>query len=335
MHLDAQLPPLSLQDVPAYADAAERLGFAGLWSSETQHDPFLPLALAAEHTRRIGLGTALAVAFARSPGALAYAAWDLAQASGGRFTLGLGTQVRAHVERRFGLPYPESPAERMRDTILGIRALWRSWQTGEKLNYRGRFLKLTLMTPFFNPGPIEHPEIPIYLAAVNPGMCRVAGEVADGLLVHPYHSLRYVQEVVRPAASEGVRRANRDPASIGFFVSAFVVPEPEMAGAVRSQIAFYASTPSYRPVMALHGWGSTADELSGLARSGDWGSMGGRLSDEMLETFAVVAPWEDLAAALARRYAGVADRLALYLPFRPGERDDFWQGLVRKLGADE
>jgi probable F420-dependent oxidoreductase len=328
MRLDVILPSTSLTEIPGLASAAERIGFHGLWSSETQHDPFLPLALAAEHTRSVTLGTALAVAFARSPGALAYAAWDLAQASHGRFILGLGSQVRAHVERRFGLPYPDSPVGRMRETILGIRSLWRAWQTGEPLSFRGDDLKLTLMTPFFNPGPIEHPEIPIFLAAVNPGMCHLAGEVADGLLVHPYHSRRYVEEVVRPAVAAGAARAGRDLDDVRFFVTAFAVPEPGMEVEVRTQIAFYASTPQYRPVMALHGWGDTAEALSAHARRRAWADMGPLVSNDMLEAFAVVAAWDELAGALHRRYRGLADRLALYLPFAPGERDVRWQRLV-------
>jgi probable F420-dependent oxidoreductase len=191
------------------------------------------------------------------------------------------------------------------------------------------------MTPFFNPGPIEHPEVPIYLAAVNPGMCRLAGEVADGLLVHPYHSRRYLQEVVRPAMADGAARRGRNPADVRFFVTAFVLPEPGMEAAVRSQVAFYASTPQYRPVMALHGWSDTAEALSSQARRGAWGEMGSLVTAEMLETFAVAAPWEGLAEALHLRYLGLADRLALYLPFVPGEHDQHWLRLRADLEAAE
>lgn len=333
MLLDALLPPASLREVPTIARAAEQLGFAGLWSSETQHDPLLPLALAAEHTQRLTLGTALAVALARTPGALAYPAWDLAQASGGRFILGLGTQVRAHIERRFGGEWPESPVDRMRDFVAALRALWASWQTGEKLNFRGRHFKLTLMSPFFNPGPIDSPAIPIFLAGVNPGMCRLAGETAEGLLVHPYHTVKYLDEVVRPAIAEGEHRTGRPGGSTALFVTVFVVPEASMAAAVRDQIAFYASTPAYRPVMERHGWGETADELSQRARRGAWSGMGELIGDSMLEAFAVVASVQDLASELARRYRGRAARLAVYLPFRPGERDEFWRDLAGRLAS--
>jgi len=334
MLLDALLPSVSLLEVPAIARAAEQAGFAGLWSSETQHDPMLPLALAAEHTTRLTLGTALAVAFARSPGSLAYPAWDLANASQGRFVLGLGTQVRAHIERRFGGTWSEAAADRMREFIGAVRALWSSWQSGSRPNFRGQHYKITLMSPFFNPGPIADPDIPIFLAGVNTGMCRVAGEVADGLLVHPYHSLKYLDEVVRPAVVEGERRAGRPAGTVAISVTTFIVPDPAWADSVRSQIAFYASTPTYRPVMDLHGWGSSATALSDLAGRGVWAEMGAQITDAMLEMFAVVAPWPQLAAELRRRYGGLARRLAVYLPYRPGEQDAFWRALASDLAAE-
>ena len=334
MLLDALLPPVPLLEIPAIARAAEQAGFAGLWSSETQHDPLLPLTLAAEHTTRLTLGTALAVAFARTPGALAYPAWDLANASQGRFVLGLGTQVRAHIERRFGGTWAEAAADRMREFIGAVRALWSSWQSGGRPNFRGEHYKITLMSPFFNPGPIRYPDIPIFLAGVNPGMCRVAGEVANGLLVHPYHSLKYLDEIVRPAVVEGERRAGRPRGAVAFSVTTFVVPEPAWADSVRSQIAFYASTPTYRPVMDLHGWGAAATALSEQARRGDWAEMGAQITNPMLEVFAVVAPWPELAVELRRRYGGFAQRLAVYVPYRPGERDAFWRGLASGLAAE-
>ncbi|MBM3121274.1 MAG: TIGR03617 family F420-dependent LLM class oxidoreductase [Chloroflexi bacterium] len=333
MHLDAILPPTSLRALPELARAAEAAGFEALWTAETQHDPFLPLALAAEHTQRVHLGTAIAVAFARSPALLAYSAWDLADASDGRFILGLGTQVRAHIERRFGMPWPESPVGKLRDQIAAVRAVWRTWQTGERLNHRGPYHKLTLMTPFFNPGPIDHPAIPIYLAGVNPALCRLAGEVADGFLSHPYHSVDYLRRVVRPAIDAGAAHAGRHPGEIRLTVTAMTAVDDSEAEFARMQIAFYASTPTYRPVMAHHGWGEAADQLQALARRGAWDEMGSLISDEMLRTFAVVAPEADLPAALRQRYAGLADRLSLYTPYSPGTRDAFWERLVQELRA--
>jgi len=179
MKLDAALPPTGLKDVPAIAKAAEEIGFDALWTSETQHDPFLPCALIAEHTARLHFGTAIAVSFARSPANLAYVAWDLAAQSGGRFMLGLGTQVRAHIERRFGQPWPESVTGKLREQIQVMRAFWDCWQNGTKLNFRGEYYKITLMSPFFNPGAIGHPNIPIYIAGVNTGLAKLAGEVCE------------------------------------------------------------------------------------------------------------------------------------------------------------
>lgn len=329
MHLDASITPDRLSQVPDLARAAEAMGFDAVWTSETQHDPFLPLALVAEHSQRLHFGTAVAIAFARSPATLAYTAWDLAAASGGRFILGLGTQVKAHIERRFGMPWPESPVGKLREMIAAVRAFWHAWQTGERLNHRGQHFKLTLMTPFFNPGPINHPEIPIYIAGVNRGLCRLAGETADGFHAHPYHSPEYLRQVVRPAIAEGAARAGRSPEAVSLSVTAFAAWDEASADFCRSQIAFYASTPSYRPVMALHGWGEVADRLSALARRGAWGEMAGLISDEMLGTFALVGPAEDLGPALHARYQGLADRVTLYLPFYPGTQDDFWRRLVR------
>jgi len=324
MLLDANLPPVSLKDVPAIARATEALGFDALWFNETMHDPFLPGALVAEHTQRLQFGTAVAIAFARSPATLAYTAWDLAQASGGRFILGLGTQVKAHIERRFGMSWPASVVGRLREQIAALRAFWHTWQTGEPLNFRGETYKLTLMSPFFNPGRIEHPDIPIYIAGVNTGLARLAGEVADGFHSHPFHSPRYLREVILPAIEEGAARAGRRRDEIKINTTAFAVTAPEEDLLVRSQIAFYASTPSYRPVMALHGWQEIAERLSGLAARGQWGEMPALIDDEILRTFAVVADPAELPNALAARYAGLVDRLSLYLPFVPGQRDQFW-----------
>jgi probable F420-dependent oxidoreductase len=329
--LDAGLPPLPLAEVGVVAAAAEVAGFQALWSNETQHDPFLPLAVAAEHTARMQLGTAVAIAFARSPGVVAYTAWDLAQASAGRFILGLGTQVKPHIERRFGASWPESPAGKLREFVAAIRSLWNTWQKGEKLNMRGETLRLNLMTPFFNPGPIEHPDIPIYLAGVNTGMARLSGEIADGFHAHPLHSRAYLEQVIRPALDAGAERANRDPGEISLAASFFSVTTAAEADFVRSQIAFYASTPSYRKVFELHGWGSVAEELSGMARNQAWGEMAGKISDEMLETCAVVTAPDALPQAIKSRYAGLAQRVIPYMPYYPGTQDDFWTGLIQGM----
>jgi len=331
MNFDAVLPSVPLPAIPDLARAAESAGFSAIWTNETQHEAFLPHALIAEHTHSLSHGTAVAIAFARSPGSLAYTAWDLAAASKGRFMLGLGTQVRAHIERRFGLDWPESPVGKLRETVDSLRALWSSWQTGERLNFRGEYHKLTLMTPFFNPGPIEHPEIPIFLAGVNTGLCRLAGEVAQGFHTHPLHSAAYLAQVVKPAIEAGAGRAGRDANDVQLTVTAFVVTDPGQAEDVRSQIAFYASTPSYRPVLAMHGWGDTADALSAMSRRGVWEDMPGMIDDEMLDTLAVVSPPEDLASAIKARYGGLADRLMIYRAFNPGDLDSFWAPLLQDM----
>lgn len=333
MKIDTTLPPLSLQAIPEYARAAETMGFDTLWTTETQHSPFLPGPLIAEHTQKLNFGTAVAIGFARSPATLAQTAWDLAQASGGRFTLGLGTQVKAHIERRFGMPWPESVTGKLREQIQAVRAFWQAWQTGERLNFRGDYYKLTLMSPFFNPGPIEHPHIPIYIAGVNTGLARLAGEAADGFHAHPLLSRRYLQEVLLPSINEGTQKSGRSRADVSVAVTSFVVTNPEEKNFARMQIAFYASTPSYRPVFALHGWDEIAERLSKHAARQEWGEMGELIDDNILATFAVVAAPQDLAAALKERYQGLADHLTLYIPFTPGERDEFWRKLLADLRA--
>src|SRR5689334_13623985 len=288
MKFDAVLSPSGLKDVPATAKAAEEIGFDALWTQETQHDPFLPCALIAEHTTRLHSGTAIAVSFARSPANIAYTAWDLAAQSDGRFILGLGTQVKAHVERRFGQPWPESVTGKLREQIQVIRAFWDCWQNGTKLNYRGEYYKITLMSPFFNPGAIEHPSIPIYIAGVNTGLAKLAGELCDGFHVHPFHTPQYLREVLLPAIAAGAQKAGRPKTDVAISVTAFAVTTPREREDARRQIAFYASTPSYRPVMQLHGWQEAAEKLSSLAARGQWTEMPALVTDEMLATFAVL-----------------------------------------------
>ena len=319
MKLDINLAIDSLADVPALARDAEAIGFDGLWTSETRHDPFLPLALAAEHTRRPSLGTAIAVAFPRSPTVVAHAAWDLQAASGGRLILGLGTQVKGHNERRFSVPWT-APGPRLRDYILALRALWECWQTGGRIDFRSEHYSITLMTPFFAPGPIEHPRIPIYIAAVNAYNLRLAGELCEGVHLHPFHSVKYLREFALPHIEAGLAKSGRRRPDITLTTSVFMVTgrtPAERAQArdlVRSQIAFYASTRTYEPVLAAHGWQELMPRLHRKSVEGDWAGMAALVSDEMLATFAVETPLDGLADALGTRYAGLLDRLAPYLP---------------------
>ncbi len=324
--LDAGLPAPDLKTVPEFARYAEAAGYDCLWTSETQHEPFLPLAVAATVTSRIKLGTAIAVAFPRSPMILAYTAWDLQKASEGRLILGLGSQVKAHNERRFSIPF-DAPAPRMREVVLALRAIWDCWQNRTPLKFEGQYYRFSLMTPFFDPGPIAHPQIPVYIAGVNHLMCRVAGEVCEGLHVHPFHSAKYLRECVHPAVEEGLRISGRARHTFAYCSSTFVIvgdsdaERAPLAEAVRQQIAFYASTRTYAPVLEVHGWEGLTPQLHRKSVTGDWQSMAALITDEMLDTFAIISTWSDLAAKLRERYAGnLLDRTGLY--HQPAQADD-------------
>jgi probable F420-dependent oxidoreductase len=325
MKIDMGLRSHDLRALGGEAAAYERLGADGLWSYETAHDPFLPLFAAALTTERVSLGTGIAVAFARSPFAMAQTAWDLQRVSGGRLLLGLGTQVRAHVERRFSAAF-EHPAARIIDYIRCLRAIWGTFQNGTRPAYEGRFYRFTLISDFFNPGPIEHPDIPISLAGVGERMARAAGEVADGFHVHPLHSPEYVRDVVRPAIAAGARAAGRDPGQVDLIASVFIVTgetEAERAAAAddaRRQIAFYASTPTYRPFLAYHGFEALGQELSALARAGRFDEMPARIPDALLDAVAVSAAPARLAAAMRARYAG--DLVQRIYPYASMPADD-------------
>jgi probable F420-dependent oxidoreductase len=307
------------------AAAYERLGIDGLWSYETAHDPFLPLLAAAQTTSGVSLGTGIAVAFARSPYAMAQTAWDLQQVSGGRLLLGLGTQVRAHVERRFSAAF-EHPAARIIDYIRCLRAIFDTFQTGAKPAYEGRFYRFTLISDFFNPGPIAHPDIRVSLAGVGERMARAAGEAADGFHVHPLHSPGYLREVVRPAIAVGARAAGRDPAKVDLIASLLIVTgESETERGVaeryaRQQIAFYASTPSYRPFLAYHGFEALGRELSGLARSGRFDEMAAHVPDALLDAVAVSAAPARLGEVIRARYEG--DLVQRVYPYAAMPADD-------------
>jgi len=340
MQLDVNLRIRDLCEIAPAAQAYEKLGYGMLWTAETGRCPFLPLAIAATTTRRIGLGTGIAIAFVRSPMVTALTAWDLQKASGGRFTLGLGTQVRAHNERRYSVPWTP-PAPRVKELIECIRAAWHSFQTNATPAYQGKHYQFTLLNPTNNPGPIEHPHIPIQLAGVNPIMCRTAGEVADGLQVHSFHSRRYLSEVVRPSAAEGRRRAGKTLEGFKFVSGLFCVTgytREEMEKAellAKDRIAYYASTPGYRGVMDAHGWGHVADELKLMARRDEWKQMASKITDEMLAEFAVVAPPERLAAAVRARCEGLLDRAALYMHIPPEDPDGRWRKLLGDLGQSD
>jgi probable F420-dependent oxidoreductase len=336
--LDLGFMTFDLRDIPAYARRAEALGVGALWSAETKHDPFLPLAIAGANTSRVQLGTAIAVAFPRSPMILAHTAWDLQQASGGRFVLGLGTQVKAHNERRFSLKW-EPPGPRLREVVLALRAIWACWQDGAPLDFRGQSYRFDLMTPFFNPGPIEHPRIPIYIAAVNPYMAQMAGEICDGLHVHSFHSPKYLRDVLHPAVEVGLARSGRSRKDFTFRASTMVVVgddagELELSRqAVKQQIAFYASTRTYQAVLAVHGLDHLVPTLHAKSLEGDWRGMADLISDETLDHFAVTAGWDTLAGKLRERYDGICDRTQLYPAFQPSLEDPRLQSLIKEMNS--
>jgi probable F420-dependent oxidoreductase len=338
MKIDASLLVHDLRRMPALARFADETGFDGLWTFETAHEPFLPLVLAAEHSRNLSLGTSIAVAFARSPTVLAYTGWDLARFSSGRFIMGLGTQVKGHNERRFGVKW-ERPVEKMREVILALRAVWECWQNRTKLNFQGEFFKLTLMTPFFSPQPHEYYRIPIYIAGVNRRMCQLAGELCQGFHVHPLHTSRYLREVVTPSIQRGLTAGGRDRKAIELSSSIFVIPTDDAKqvqryeSEIRQQIAFYASTPPYRPVFEIEGWGETAQSLGRLAASGRWNDMPLLISDAMLDAFALRGSWAELPAQVLEKYEGVLDRVSYYFPVLPGEHEDGWRATVAGFKA--
>jgi probable F420-dependent oxidoreductase len=339
MQVDGKLGGSQAGTVISEARQLEQAGYDGLWSSESAHDPFLPLVLAAEHTARIELGTAIAVAFARSPMQLAYTAHDLQAYSGGRFTLGLGSQIRPHIERRFGMPWSH-PAPRMREYILALRAIWSAWNEGTTLNFRGDFYRHTLMTPFFSPPPASGGAPRVFLAAVGEAMTAVAGEVADGLLVHAFTTERYLREVTHPALQRGLSLAGRSRAGAQVSLLLMIATgrtEEELARAVagtRQQIAFYGSTPAYRRVLELHGWAGLGDQLNDLSRSSredKWAAMGGLIDDDVLNAFAVVAEPSAVAAEIRRRFGGLADRVSFYAPYDIAA--EAWEPILRDLKA--
>jgi probable F420-dependent oxidoreductase len=302
-------------DAREAAAEAERAGYAGAWTSEITHDPFVALGLAAVATDSIELGTAIVVAFARNPMSLAMQANDVQLLSRGRLLLGLGSQIRPHITRRFSMPWSQ-PAMRMREFIKALRVIWSCWNDGTKLEFRGEFYKHTLMTPFFNPGPNPHGAPRVLLAGVGEAMTAVAGEVADGFLCHGFTTERYLREITVPALDRHGRLERLEVVGSPFVVTGRTEQELETARrGVREQIAFYGSTPAYRAVLKLHGWDGLGDQLHEMSLQGRWQEMGTIIDDDVLNTFAVVAEPGAVAAELLRRYGDVMNRMSLYTPY--------------------
>lgn len=335
MKVDA--PLYSFDSPEPEVQRLEAKGHAGAFTFEGPHDPFFPLLLAARASERIELYTAVAIAFARNPMILANIGWDLQLLSKGRFLLGLGTQIKAHVERRVSMPWSR-PAARMREMVLAIKAIWRCWQEGAPLEFRGEFYQHTLMTPVFNPGPNAWGGPPIFLAGVGPRMTEVAGEVADGFFVHPFNTFDSLHRLTLPALERGLAASGRPREAIQVSAQLMICSgtsdeEVErVRQSTKQQIAFYGSTPAYRPVLDVHGQGELQLELNRMSKQGRWAEMAGLVSDELLEKVAVCAPISTLAARIRERCAGKVDRVSLVAHWT---RDpDVWDDVVRDLSAD-
>jgi len=333
MKIDGGLS-MTMDKAAESAIEAEEAGYSGALTAETSHDPFLSCAIAAEHTERIEIGTAIAVAFARSPMTVANTAWDLQAYSKGRFILGLGSQIKPHITKRFSMEWSK-PAARMREFVQALNAIWGAWQTGDKLDFRGDFYQHTLMTPMFSPEPIPEGKPKVFIAAVGELMTGVAGEVCDGWFSHGFTTASYLEHVSLPALRTGIDKAGRSPDDVEVSLPGFVVTgetEEEMATAefaVRKQIAFYGSTPAYRTVLEHHGWGDAQSELNAMSKRGEWDAMADLIDADMLNEFAVVAEPDKVAGEIKSRYAHLVDRFSFYAPY--GSNKELWGGVIADL----
>lgn len=328
-----------LKDVAKAAQDAEELGYDGINASETAHDSFLPLVLAAEHTEKLRIGTAVAIAFPRSPMITAMMSWDLQNFSKGRFVLGLGTQVKGHNERRFSVPW-SAPAPRIKEYIQTLRAIWDTFQNNTKPAYQGEHYQFTLINPTFNPGPIEHPHIPVHLAAVNEGNARVCGEVADGIKLHGFNTMSYTKAVLLPAIEQGLAKSGRTRAQFEVSGGGFLATGKDWAAVeknlatVKQMISFYGSTRTYHHVLEHHGWLEVGEKLHHLSVTGGWKEMPNLITDEMVQEFAVVAPYDSVVEKIRERYAGIVDTIAFGDAAREIEDQDLVRELIKQLQAD-
>src|SRR5437868_3983745 len=328
--------PLDVHSIAADTRLLEEIGYDGLVVEETKDDPFILLSLAAHATRTLKLGTSVAIAFPRSPTVTAMSAWTLQKLSRGRFTLGLGTQVKAHIERRFGMPWtPAGPW--MREYVCAVRAVWDCWQNGTPVDVRGPHYTINLMVPLFNPGPIEHPDIAIHVAAVNQVMCQVAGEVAEGIRPHPVCTPSYIEEVMLPAVRTGAAKTGRSLDQFQVCMKPLVATaatEAELVPKVRdvrARIAFYASTPQYRAAFHHHGLGDLADRLKLLSRAQRWEEMPQHITDDILETYVTVGTYDTIAGKLCDRYGGVVTHCEFSIPVKSAADKDRLRDLAKTI----
>ena len=337
MRLESAVVAPSIEALASYARQLEEIGYDSIITPEAGHDPFLPLMIVAEHTQRVKFGTGVAIAFPRSPFVVAQIAWDLQRYSGGRFILGLGTQVKGHNERRYSTPWPSPPGPRLREYILCLKAIFKTFQTGARPDFAGKHYQFSLISPFFNPGPNQNGRVPIYISAVNKYNCRLVGELCDGIRMHGFNTPKYTKEVILPSIEEGAKKAGRKLTDIdivggGFIVTGKNQEEIEKAKApVKQQIAFYGSTRAYFPVLELHGWGEVGQRLFRLSMEGRWAEMADEITDEMLDEFAIVCTYDELAPRLKQRYFGVVSTLDFGFAIRGPDDQERMRWLVQEL----
>jgi probable F420-dependent oxidoreductase len=337
MQIETTIVPTNFQGLAEHARRLEEIGYDSVVTPEAGHDPFLPLMIVAEHTRKLKFGTAVAIAFPRSPMVTAQLAWDLQRYSGGRFILGLGTQVKGHNERRYSTPWPTPPGPRLREYIQMMRAIFKTFQTNQLHKYEGKHYQFSLISPFFNPGPNEVEHVPIYISAVNRFNCKLVGEVCDGIRLHGFNTVKYTKEVILPAIQEGAKKSGRDMSEIdivggGFIITGKNEEEIEKAkGPVRQQLAFYASTRVYHPVLEVHGWQETGQRLFRLSMEGKWPEMGPLITDEMLDEFAVIGTHDELVPKLKERYGDIVTTLDFGFGVRTPEDQERLNFMVQEL----
>lgn len=339
MKVETTIVAPNIEALATRARQLEEAGYDSVVTPEAGHDPFLPLMIIAEHTQRLRFGTGVAIAFPRSPMVTAQIAWDLQRFSGGRFLLGMGTQVKGHNERRYSTPWPSPPGPRLREYILCLKAIFKTFQTGARPDFQGKHYQFTLISPFFNPGPNDPPadRVPIYISAVNRYNCRLVGELCDGIRMHGFNTIKYTKEVILPAIREGAQKAGRDMSEIDIVAGTFVITgknweEVEKAKApVRQQLSFYASTRAYFPVLEVHGWQEVGQRLFRLSMEGKWNEMASAITDEMLDEFAVVGPYDELVPRLKERFAGLATTLDFGFGVRSPEEHERLSEIVSEI----
>lgn len=332
--------PLDVRTISDGATLVETLGYDGLAVEECKDDPYQQLALASANTTELSLATSVAMAFPRSPTITAMSAWTLQKVSEGRLILGIGSQVRGHIRRRYGMEW-SAPAPRMRDYILAMKAVWRCWQNGEPLQHDGDHYKLDLMVPLFDPGPIDHPNIPVHIAAINTNMCAVVGEVADGIRLHPVCSPKYIENVMVPAVAHGAARTQRNPNTVDWCMKPLIATAPDqvtleqVAESVRARVGFYLSTPAYKAAFEVHGWGDHVDQAAALSREQRWEEIPALVHDEMFNTIATVGTYDEIASLLNSRFGHLIDRLEFSIPVNDPDDEVLLSSMLEELSESD